>query len=104
MPRAAVRSANGSTIEIAYETVGDPGAVPLVLVHGLGMQLVGWHPDLIQQLAGRGYQVVIFDNRDAGQSTLFTDAGSPGITGLLSRDASAAGYTLAPLAHAPAGL
>jgi pimeloyl-ACP methyl ester carboxylesterase len=104
MPRAAVRSANGATIEIAYETVGDPGAVPLLLVHGLGMQLVGWHPDLIQELAGRGYQVVMFDNRDAGQSTHFTDAGSPDIAALLARDASAASYTLADLADDAAGL
>src|SRR5438552_983867 len=104
MPRGTVRSASGATIEIAYETIGDPGAVPLLLVHGLGMQLVGWHPDLIQELAGRGYQVVIFDNRDAGQSTHFTDAGAPDIAALLARDATAASYTLADLADDTAGL
>ena len=90
MPKGAVRSADGASIEIAYETVGDPGGVPLLMVHGLGMQLVGWHPDLLKQLAARGYQLAIFDNRDAGQSTHFSASGAPDIGRLLERDASAA--------------
>ena len=50
MPTGTVRSADGATIEIAYETLGDPGGVPLLMVHGLGMQLVGWHPELLREL------------------------------------------------------
>jgi pimeloyl-ACP methyl ester carboxylesterase len=104
MPTGPVRSADGATIEIAYETLGDPGGVPLLMVHGLGMQLVGWHPDLLKELTGRGYQLAIFDNRDAGQSTHFSHAGSPDIGQLLARDASAAAYTLSELADDAAGL
>ena len=48
--------------------------------------------------------MAIFDNRDAGQSTHFSDAGSPDIGRLLARDASAAAYTLADLADDAAGL
>ena len=104
MPKATVRSDDGAAIEIAYEIFGDDGAIPLLMVHGLGMQLVGWHPDLVRQLAGRGFRVAIFDNRDAGQSTHFSEAGAPDIGRLLERDASAAVYTLAELADDAAGL
>ncbi len=104
MPTGTVRSADGATIEIAYEKLGDPGGVPLLMVHGLGMQLVGWHPDLLKELTRRGYQVAIFDNRDAGQSTHFDHAGTPDIMQLLARDASAAAYTLAELADDAAGV
>ncbi len=104
MPRGVVRSAEGASIEIAYETVGDPGATPLLMIHGLGMQLVGWHPELLKQLAARGYHLAVFDNRDAGQSTHFGHAGSPDIGQLLERDVSAAAYTLAELADDAAGL
>ncbi len=104
MPTGTVRSADGATIEIAYETLGDPGGVPLLMVHGLGMQLVGWHPDLLRELTRRGYHVAVFDNRDTGQSTHFPHAGTPDIGRLLERDASAAAYTLAELADDAAGL
>ncbi|HEX4016467.1 MAG TPA: alpha/beta hydrolase [Frankiaceae bacterium] len=104
MPTGPVRSADGATIEIAYETLGDPGGIPLLMVHGLGMQLVGWHPDLLKELTARGYRLAIFDNRDAGQSSHFPHAGSPDIGALLARDASAAAYTLSDLADDTAGL
>ncbi len=104
MPNGVARRIDGASIEIAYETVGDPGATPLLLVHGLGMQLVGWHPELVKQLAARGYQVAIFDNRDVGLSTHFHDAGSPDILRLLERDASAAVYSLADMADDAAGV
>jgi pimeloyl-ACP methyl ester carboxylesterase len=109
MPKGVVRRAAGAgaadvEIEIAYETLGDPGAIPLLLIHGLGRQFVAWHPDLLKQLVARGYQVTIFDNRDAGQSTHFTAAGTPDIKRLLERDMSAAIYTLSDLADDAAGL
>ncbi len=104
MPTGTVRRADGATIEIAYETLGDPGAIPLLMIHGLGMQLVGWHPELLRELTGRGYQIAIFDNRDAGQSTHLDHAGTPDLMQLLDRDASAAAYRLADLADDAAGL
>jgi pimeloyl-ACP methyl ester carboxylesterase len=102
MPKAIVRSVEGADVEIAYETLGEPGGVPLLMVHGLGQQLVGWHPDLLAELVARGYQLAIFDNRDAGLSTHFL--GSPDIGELLARDASSAVYTLTDFADDTAGL
>jgi pimeloyl-ACP methyl ester carboxylesterase len=60
-------TANG--IEIVYETIGDPSDPPLLLVMGLGMQLIHWDRNLCEQLAERGFYVIRFDNRDAGLST-----------------------------------
>jgi pimeloyl-ACP methyl ester carboxylesterase len=68
-------SANG--IEIEYEEEGDPAARPLLLVNGLGGQLVGWSPELREAFAARGFRVIRFDNRDAGLSTWFDDAPHP---------------------------
>lgn len=59
----------GRGISLAYERIGDDGAEPLVLVAGLGQQLHSWPDAFCTELAGRGFQVVRFDNRDAGRST-----------------------------------
>ena len=64
MPRA---QANG--IELEYDAFGDPSGAPLLLIAGLGMQMVGWDEEFCELLAGRGFRVVRYDNRDAGLST-----------------------------------
>jgi pimeloyl-ACP methyl ester carboxylesterase len=64
MPQAR---ANGINLE--YETFGDKGAPPMVLIMGLGAQLVLWPDELCAALADAGHYVVRFDNRDIGLST-----------------------------------
>jgi pimeloyl-ACP methyl ester carboxylesterase len=59
--------ANG--IELVYETIGDPDDAPLLLVMGLGMQLIHWDTELCEAIAERGFRVIRFDNRDTGLST-----------------------------------
>ena len=59
--------ANG--IDICYEIFGDPAAEPLLLIMGLGAQMVIWDDDFCRQLAARGFRVIRFDNRDIGQSS-----------------------------------
>ena len=56
---------NGITIE--YEVRGE--GEPLLLVMGLGGQMTDWPPTLIDELLARGFQVITFDNRDAGLSS-----------------------------------
>jgi len=58
---------------ICYETLGDPGDPALLLVAGLGNQLVTWHPELCSSFVDRGFFVVRFDNRDCGLSTIYAD-------------------------------
>jgi len=104
MPRA---QANG--IEIEYETFGDPEAGrPLVVVRGLGTQMIQWHPEFRNALVDRGHYVVTFDNRDVGQSQWFDEAGLPDLVGIL--EAMRAGrepelaYTLHDMADDVVGL
>jgi pimeloyl-ACP methyl ester carboxylesterase len=68
-------AANG--IDIAYESFGSPSGRPLLLIMGLGAQLIQWDEELCELLAEAGHHVVRFDNRDAGLSTHFHDAGVP---------------------------
>jgi pimeloyl-ACP methyl ester carboxylesterase len=66
MPHAPVNE-----IELYYETEGDPDGEPLLLIMGLGAQLVVWEDELVSAMAERGYHVIRFDNRDVGLSTSF---------------------------------
>jgi pimeloyl-ACP methyl ester carboxylesterase len=76
-PEAMVR-ANG--IELCYQTFGRDDAEPLVLIMGLGAQMIMWDDEFCEQLAGRDFRVIRFDNRDVGKSTKF--AGSKTLTPL----------------------
>lgn len=98
----ATTSANGITI--AYETFGEPSAPPLVLVMGLGVQMLAWPDDFCRELAGRGYFVVRFDNRDVGGSTHFTEAPEPDFLAALAGDSSTAAYRLEDMAADTVGL
>lgn len=68
--------ANG--IRIEYDTFGDPGADPVLLIMGLGTQMTAWTPDFCSALAAQGHYVIRFDNRDVGLSTKFDGVRAPG--------------------------
>lgn len=56
-------------LELCYQTFGAPTADPLLLVMGLGGPMTWWHQDLCGRLAGAGFFVVRYDNRDTGRSS-----------------------------------
>ncbi len=56
-------------VRLCYETFGSPDDPPMLLIMGLGMQMIGWPDEFCEQLAQRGFYVVRFDNRDIGRST-----------------------------------
>jgi len=66
-------------VKIAYETAGDPKGVPMLLIMGLGMQLIAWPDDLVDGLVDLGFYVIRFDNRDCGLSDKFDHAGTPSL-------------------------
>ena len=74
---------NANGIQIEYDTIGDPSHPPLLLIMGLGGQLIHWHDDFCRQLTDRGHFVIRFDNRDTGLSTRFEAAGLPDMSALL---------------------
>ena len=62
-----IARANG--IELCYEIFGDANAEPMLLIMGLGAQMIHWDDDFCRQLAGRGFRIIRFDNRDIGKSS-----------------------------------
>jgi len=102
MPTAA---ANG--IEICFETFGDPAHPTVLLINGLGSQLLGWDEGFCRRLAERGHHVVRFDNRDVGLSTWFDDVPydfAAGFAAFRSGDPVPAPYTLSDMAADAVGL
>jgi pimeloyl-ACP methyl ester carboxylesterase len=93
--------ANG--IEIEYEAFGDPEAAPLLLVMGLGAQMLSWDEDFCARLAARGFYVIRYDNRDSGLSTKMESAGEADILGAFGGNAKPA-YSLDDLADDAVGL
>jgi pimeloyl-ACP methyl ester carboxylesterase len=98
MPRVR---ANG--IDIEYEEFGDPKAAPLLLVTGLGAQMLSWDEAFCEQLAASGFHVIRFDNRDSGLSTRMEAAGPPDMAAALNGDFHPA-YSLDDMAADAAGL
>jgi pimeloyl-ACP methyl ester carboxylesterase len=84
MRQLPTAKANG--IEICYDTTGDPADPTVLLVMGLGGQLIQWDPELCGLIAGRGFHVVRFDNRDVGLST--RHEGGVDVFGLFTSEAS----------------
>jgi len=97
-----------SGLRIEYERAGPPDAPPILLIMGLGMQLVAWPPSLVEGLVARGFHVVRFDNRDAGLSTHLRDAPRVDVRTAAIRSmlgfAARPPYTLADMAGDAIGL
>src|SRR2546426_1388954 len=94
--------ANG--LEVVYQAFGDPADPTVLLIMGLGVQMLGWDADFCELLAGRGFQVVRFDNRDVGRSTKIEGGPRPDIIAVAAGDTSSASYTLDEMADDCAGL
>jgi pimeloyl-ACP methyl ester carboxylesterase len=93
-----------SKIDIAYERLGDPAAPPVVLIMGLGAQLIGWPDGFVEALVARRLHIIRFDNRDAGLSTHMHDAPMPNLLAALAGDMSSASYRLSDMAADTVGL
>ena len=62
-----IARANG--VDLCYEIFGDASAEPMILIMGLGAQMIHWDDEFCRQLAARGFRVIRFDNRDIGRSS-----------------------------------
>jgi len=99
-------TANG--IQIEYETFGKPSSPPLLLIMGLGMQMLGWDEELCKQFASRDLYVIRFDNRDTGLSSKIKEAGVPNVmevfATLMKGEKANIPYTLDDMADDAIGL
>jgi pimeloyl-ACP methyl ester carboxylesterase len=77
--KSIVTTVNANGISLEYETLGNPDRPVILLIMGLGMQLVAWPDAFCERLAERGFFIIRFDNRDAGLSTSFDASGVPNL-------------------------
>ncbi len=73
-----MQRANVNGIELAWRSIGHVGDPALLMIQGLSMSSVAWPESMVEGLADRGFRVITFDNRDAGQSSKLDHLGSPG--------------------------
>ncbi len=95
-------TAHANGIDIEYRTEGDPSHSALLLVMGLGAQLIAWPQGFVDDLRDRGFFVILFDNRDCGLSTKFE--GTPEFLSLFSGDPATAPYRVEDMADDAAAL
>ena len=99
-------AANG--IEIEYDMRGPEDGAPLLLVNGLGTQLISWTDALLDGLVAAGFRVIVYDNRDSGLSTNFDDFGPADIPAAFkaarAKEPVNAPYNLEDLSDDAAGL
>jgi pimeloyl-ACP methyl ester carboxylesterase len=93
----------GRGITLCYETFGEASAPPLLLIMGLGTQMLGWPDEFCRQLSEREFYVARFDNRDSGRSTQVRGR-PPSVRQLLRRRINPVLYTLADMAEDAHGL
>ena len=105
-PRSARLAASGITL--AYDSFGDGAAETILLIAGLGSQMIRWTAPFCRELVTRGYHVVRFDSRDTGRSTHFTEYGAMDFAALASALAEGRrpelAYTLDDMASDALGL
>jgi pimeloyl-ACP methyl ester carboxylesterase len=101
MPEQFVTLESGITL--CYETVGSEGNAPLLLIMGLGTQMIAWPDAFCAQLAERGHYVIRFDNRDCGRSSRASGR-PPSLRELVLRRIEDPPYTLSDMAADAVGL
>lgn len=100
--------AKASGIELAWDSFGNAADEAMLLISGLGTQMIRWTTPFCEGLAARGYRIIRFDNRDTGCSTHFSASAPPDFGSLASalmagRQPDVA-YTLADMAADAVGL
>ncbi len=98
------RGVGPARLDIAYERFGEPDLPPVLLLMGLGTQMLGWPDGFCAALVWRGLHVIRFDNRDIGLSSHVRDAPAPDVRAALLGDPTSASYTLSDMAGDTVGL
>ncbi len=91
-------------VELCYESFGSAEDPAVLLVMGLGTQMLAWREEFCELIAREGFFVIRYDNRDVGRSTHFSDKRPPSIVELATRRIKDPAYTLDHMADDAAGL
>lgn len=104
MTEQIARNVGPDRIDIAWESFGDANAPPVLLIMGMGTQMLAWQTGFCEALVARGLRVIRFDNRDSGRSTHFRDRPMPDFAAGMAGDTRTAVYRLEDMAADTLGL
>ncbi len=76
--------AKGNGVELEFDVFGSNKDEPILLIMGLGAQMLLWNEEFCEKLSARGHQVIRFDNRDTGLSTWFDELGTPNLAEIIA--------------------
>ena len=92
---------HSKSLQIYFEQHGARSDPPVLLIHGIGCQLVQWPDTFVQGFVSAGYRVLLLDNRDVGLSAKLDDLGTPDVMQLMAA-LLAGGQTSGETGAAPA--
>jgi pimeloyl-ACP methyl ester carboxylesterase len=104
IPYSGEKTVRVGEVELAYDSFGNPSDPPMLLIMGLGAQMIRWDDAFCKAIASQGRWVIRFDNRDVGLSTKFAEAGVPNIMSLIQGQKVDVPYTLKDMADDAIGL
>jgi pimeloyl-ACP methyl ester carboxylesterase len=104
IPYSGEKTSKVGEVELIYDTFGNPSHPPMLLIMGLGAQMIRWDDAFCKAIAAQGRWVIRFDNRDVGLSTKCHQAGIPDVMSLIQGQKVDVPYTLKEMAHDAVGL
>jgi pimeloyl-ACP methyl ester carboxylesterase len=104
MAEQLARNVGPDGIDIAWESFGDVDAPPVLLIMGMGTQMLAWREGFCEALVARGLRAIRFDNRDCGRSTHLRGRPMPDFKAGLAGDTRTAAYRLEDMAADTLGL
>lgn len=102
--RSGERFARVGELEVCWEQFGLDEDPPVLMIMGLGAQMILWPDELCEMIAAQGFRVIRFDNRDSGRSTVLADAPTGTVPRALAGDIEPGSYSLSDMAADAAGL
>jgi len=91
-------------LDLCWQQFGEDTDPPLLMIMGLGAQMILWPDEVCELIAAEGFRVIRFDNRDAGRSTVLADAPTGTVPRALTGEIPPGSYSLSDMAGDAGGL